>query len=327
MAAEVLRRSPVREIPPSWRVGKRKGQGKWATVRNPGPRISPGLALAVALRGLRHYGVRVMLVDSHCHLDPHYLPNGPDDVLARARAAGVTGFVCVGVGADPTPMQHAVDLAQRRDDVVAAVGIHPHDAAAFTEPFFETVVHLARNPRVIAVGEIGLDYHYDFSPRAAQQEVFRRFVQAAKEVGKPIVIHTREAQADTLRILEEEGARDLGGVFHCFSEDKAFARRALDFGFDISFSGIVTFPRATELHEVARMVPADRYLVETDSPYLAPVPNRGKKCEPAYVVYTAARIAELRGQTVEKVHHDTSRNFRARFKLPPQFATSDLPSA
>ena len=156
-----------------------------------------------------------MLIDSHCHLDPHYLPQGPDDVLTRARDAGVTGFVCVGVGGDLGPLTHAVELAGRRDDVLAVIGIHPHEASSFTEAFFESVVDLARDPRVIAVGEIGLDYHYDFSPRPQQQEVFRRFIQAARLVGKPIVIHTREAREDTLRILEEEGARELGGVFHC----------------------------------------------------------------------------------------------------------------
>ncbi len=263
-----------------------------------------------------------MLVDSHCHLDAHYLPQGPEEVLARARAAGVTGFVCVGVGSDLGPMQHAVDLARRRDDVLAVVGIHPHEASSFNESLLAQVVDLARHPQVIAVGEIGLDYHYDFSPRPQQQAVFRRLVQAARALRKPVVIHTREARDDTLRILREEGAREVGGVFHCFSEDAAFARTALDLGFDISFSGIVTFPKATDLHEVARMVPADRYLVETDSPYLAPVPHRGRKCEPAYVVHTARRLAELRGVTLEQVAQESTSTFRRRFGVPAGFAAS-----
>ncbi len=260
-----------------------------------------------------------MLIDTHCHLSPKYLPNGPDDVLARAFTAGVAGVVCVGVGDDAAPMRHAVALAEQRDDVLAAVGIHPHDASAFTEPFFDEVCELARHPRVIAVGEIGLDYHYDFSPRPAQCEMFRRFLQAAHAIGKPVVIHTREAQEDTLRILEEERARDLGGVFHCFSEDVPFARKALDLGFDLSFSGIVTFPKSTTLHEVVKMVPSDRYMVETDSPYLAPIPYRGKKCEPGYVAHTARRIAELRGETFEKVATDTTRTFRRRFGVSQGF--------
>jgi len=257
-----------------------------------------------------------MLVDSHCHLDPGNLKGQePDAVLERARAAGVTGFVAIGVGGDPAAARHAVSLAERRADVVAIVGLHPHEASAFTPDLWDELTRLSRHPRMVAVGEIGLDYHYDFSPREVQREVFRRSIALAHELGKPIAIHTREAADDTLAILQEERARDVGGVFHCFSEDVAFARKALDLGFDISLSGIVTFPKAETLHEVARFVPSDRYFVETDSPYLAPVPFRGKRCEPAYVVHTARRIGELRGVSFDQVAAETTENVARRFGL------------
>ena len=257
-----------------------------------------------------------MLVDSHCHLDPHNLKGqDPDAVIERARAAGVNGFFCVGVGAEPGPAQNAIGLAERRDDVVAVIGLHPHEASAFSPALWEELSRLSRHPKMVAVGEIGLDYHYDFSPRESQREVFRRSIGLAHELQRPIVIHTREAADDTLQILEEERARDLGGVFHCFSEDVVFARKALDLGFDISLSGIVTFPKSASLQEVAKFVPSDRYFVETDSPYLAPVPFRGKRCEPAYVVHTARKIAELRGVSFEQVAEETTKNVVRRFRL------------
>jgi len=257
-----------------------------------------------------------MLVDSHCHLDPHNLKGqDADAVLERARAAGVHGFVCVGVSAEPGPAQNAIALADRREDVVAVIGLHPHEASAFTPALWDELTRLSHHRKMVAVGEIGLDYHYDFSPRDAQRDVFRRSIGLAHELGKPIVIHTREAADDTLQILEEEKARDVGGVFHCFSEDVAFARKALDLGFDISLSGIVTFPKSASLHDVAKFVPADRYFVETDSPYLAPVPFRGKRCEPAYVVHTARKIAELRGVTFEQVAQETTANVERRFGI------------
>jgi TatD DNase family protein len=259
-----------------------------------------------------------MLVDSHCHLDPHYLPEGPDEVLARARAAGVVAFVCIGVGSDLAPARAAVALASRRDDVYAAIGVHPHDAAALDDATYDALATLARDPRVVAVGEIGLDYHYDHSPRDVQRAAFRRLVGLARDVKKPIVVHTREAAADTLAILDEERARDVGGIIHCFSEDRSFADRALDLDFDLSFSGIVTFKTARAVQEVAAHAPIDRILVETDSPYLAPVPMRGKPCEPAYVVHTARRIAELRSVAFDELARATTENARRRLlsKLP-----------
>ncbi len=255
------------------------------------------------------------LVDTHCHLDPQYFPQGPDEVLARAEEAGVRGFVVVGVGQNLDPARAAVALAKRLPDRVgSAVGVHPHDAVTLDDALLSELRALASEPEVVAVGEIGLDYHYDHSPRDKQREVFARLIGLARELGKPIVVHTREAPADTLDILEREGARDVGGVIHCFSEDRAFAERALDLDFDISFSGIVTFKRAEAVQDVARWAPLDRILVETDSPYLAPVPLRGKPCEPAYVVHTARRVAELRGIPFEALCEATTANAERRFR-------------
>jgi TatD DNase family protein len=256
----------------------------------------------------------LLLVDTHCHLDPQYFPDGPDEALARAEASGVRGFVVVGVGDDLSPARAAVALAGRMPRVGAAVGIHPHDALTWTPAIHEELASMAAQPEVVAVGEIGLDYHYEHAPRDAQRAVFARLVGLAKERGKPIVIHTREAAADTLDVLEAEGAREVGGVIHCFSEDKPFATRALDLGFDLSFSGIVTFKNARSVQEVAAWAPLDRILVETDSPYLAPVPLRGKPCEPAYIVHTARRVAELRGIPLEVLAAATTANAERRFR-------------
>jgi TatD DNase family protein len=242
------------------------------------------------------------LIDTHCHLDPQYFPAGPGPVLDRANAGGVVGFMVIGVGQTLQPARSAVDLAAARPgSIAAAIGVHPHDASTLDEATYEELRSLAARPEVAAVGEIGLDYHYDHSPRQVQRAAFARLIALARELGKPIVVHTREAAADTLDILEREGARDVGGIIHCFSEDAAFARRALDLGFDLSFSGIVTFKNAVAVHEVAASAPADRIHVETDSPYLAPVPMRGKPCEPAYVLHTARRVAELRKTSLEQL--------------------------
>jgi TatD DNase family protein len=255
------------------------------------------------------------MIDSHCHLDPHYYPDGCDEALERARAAGVTGFVAIGVGEDLAAARFAISVAARRADVWAVVGLHPHDARCLTPEMDAELTTLARSPRVVAFGEIGLDYHYMHSPKETQQEVFRRLVHRAKELALPIVVHTREAPTDTLDILDAEGARDVGGIIHCFSEDRAFAERALDLGFDLSFSGVVTFKNATSVKEVAAWAPADRILLETDSPYLAPVPFRGKKCEPAHVVHTARCVAELRKMPLEELVELTRRNTVRRLRL------------
>jgi len=250
-----------------------------------------------------------VLVDTHCHLDPQYFPAGPDEALARAREAGVAGFVVIGVGSDLAPARAAVALARRLPvEAGAAVGVHPHDATTLDDAAYEELSRLTAAPEVVAVGEIGLDYHYDHSPRDVQRATFARLIGLARERRKPIVIHTRSAPADTLAVLESEGARDVGGVIHCFSEDRAFAERALDLGFYLSFSGIVTFKSSVAIQDVAGWAPKDRILVETDSPYLAPVPKRGRPCEPAFVVHTARRVAELRGVAFEELAEITSEN-------------------
>lgn len=258
-----------------------------------------------------------MLIDSHCHLDPGYFKEGPDAVIDRAREAGVSSFIVIGVGEDLGPARFAVELAARRPDVRAAVGLHPHDASHATDAMLAELEALAARPEVVAVGEIGLDYHYMRSPRDVQQRVFRDLIHVARRVRKPIVIHSREAPEDTLATLEAEGAAEVGGIIHCFTEDRPFAERALALDFDISFSGIVTFRTATAIQEVAAWLPGDRILVETDSPYLAPVPLRGKRCEPAYVAHTARFIASLRNEPFEALAARTAENTRRRLRLSP----------
>jgi TatD DNase family protein len=256
-----------------------------------------------------------VLVDTHCHLDPQYFPAGPDEVLERARAAGVGGFVVIGVGTDLAPARAAVALARRVNErAAAAVGVHPHDASTLDDAAYAELAELAAAPEVVAIGEIGLDYHYDHSPRDVQRAAFARLVGLARELKKPIVIHTRNAPADTLDILASEGARDVGGVIHCFSEDQPFAEKALDLNFDLSFSGIVTFKSSLSIQQVARWAPLGRILVETDSPYLAPIPKRGKPNEPAYVVHTARHVAELRGLPFEALAEATTRNAERAFR-------------
>ncbi|HEY2406389.1 MAG TPA: TatD family hydrolase [Polyangiaceae bacterium] len=252
--------------------------------------------------------------DSHCHLDAQYAPDGADALLARARLAGVSTFLCVGVGGRASSEQ-ALSLAARHADVFASAGVHPHDAER--DAALE-LTDLLTEPRVLAVGEVGLDYHFDHSPRALQADVFRKFIASARTVNKPLIIHTRSAAEDTLSILESENARDVGGIIHCFSEDREFAARALDLGFYLSFSGIVTFKNARAIQDVAAWAPADRILVETDSPYLAPVPMRGKPCEPAFVVHTGTFVAALRKLEPDVLAALTSDNARRCLRVPLQ---------
>lgn len=263
-----------------------------------------------------------MLIDTHCHLDPEHCQEGPDILLERARReGGVGGVICIGVGG-LEQARFAVELAARRDDVVATVGVHPHDAASCDEELQAGLRTWLERPEVVAVGEVGLDYHYDNSPRDRQREVFEGYVSVARELGLPLVIHTRSAPEDTLEVLRSTGADAVGGVIHCFSEDRGFARRALDLGFYLSFSGIVTFKKAQPIQDVAAWAPLDRILVETDSPYLAPVPLRGKVNEPANVVHTARFVAALRGLSLEELAEATSANARTLFRLPPTFAAA-----
>ena len=256
-----------------------------------------------------------MLIDTHCHLDAKYFPEGPDAVIARAHAQGVAELVLIGVGHDLAPARDVIAIAERRADCHAVVGVHPHDAGGFDEQMLLELEALAAHPRVVAVGEIGLDYHYMRCPKEVQIRLFRMLIALARQLKKPIVVHTREAAADTLAVLEEERAHEVGGIIHCFSEDRAFAERALALDFDLSFSGIVTFKTARSVQPVASWAPGDRILVETDSPYLAPVPFRGKPCEPAMVAHTARRVAELRGEPFEELAARTSANARRRLRL------------
>jgi TatD DNase family protein len=255
-----------------------------------------------------------MLVDTHCHLDGRTYPEGADRVLERARAAGVAAVVAVGVSGR-NPARETLELAQRRPDVVAVLGVHPHDAARCGAEL-DAIGPWLEDDRVVGVGETGLDFHYDHSPRTVQAEVFRRTIQLARRVNKPLVIHTRAAPDQTLAILEAEGAREVGGVIHCFSEDRAFAERALDLGFDLGFTGLVTFPKAASVRDTALWAPLDRILLETDSPYLSPVPLRGKRCEPGFLEHTARFLAEARGMAFAALADATTENACRRFGAP-----------
>jgi len=252
------------------------------------------------------------LVDTHCHLDFDRFAEDLTDVLERARHQGVVGMVTVGCAAAPDAAGAALALARAHSGVMrATAGVHPHDASRADHELLSAVERVCADPMIVAVGETGLDFHYDSSPRDAQREAFRQQVAIARRLGKPIVVHTRDARDDTLRILREERAADVGGIIHCFSEDAAFARQALDLGFVASFSGLVTFPRGTDgIREAAREQPADAILVETDAPYLAPVPYRGKRNEPSYVAHTAAFVAELRGEDEATLRQRTTDNAR-----------------
>ncbi|MAQ17312.1 MAG: hydrolase TatD [Sandaracinus sp.] len=241
------------------------------------------------------------LFDTHCHLDDRRLEGRLDEVLQNAADAGVERMTTIGCVRDVEGLDRAPALARRHAHLSATVGVHPHDAAALDDALFAALETKAAAPEVVAIGEMGLDYFYDNSPRETQQEVFRRQIDLAKRVGKPIVVHTRDAAAETLAILRAEDARDVGGIIHCFSEDAAFAKAALEMGFVAAFSGIVTFKRSAAIQEAAKQQPGDMLLVETDAPYLAPVPKRGKTNEPAYVAHTARFIAELRGEDPEEL--------------------------
>jgi TatD DNase family protein len=253
----------------------------------------------------------VSLIDSHCHLDSPEFDADRDEVVARALDAGVEQMVAIGTGSGPPDLEAGIRLADRYPQFYATVGIHPHDADKASKADFERLAELLSHPKVIALGEIGLDYHYDFSPRETQTSVFIQQMEIAAAAKKPIVIHTREAWDDTAALLEQHWKpHGIGGIMHCFSGGLVEARRALDLGFYLSFGGIVTFPKALDVQAAAKETPADRILVETDSPYLAPVPKRGKRNEPALVVHTARKLADLRGQSLEEVSHVTSENFR-----------------
>lgn len=251
----------------------------------------------------------MFLVDSHCHLDQLDLSAHQGELsnaLRAAKALGVQHMLCVCITLQDFPQ--VLKIAQAYDEVSASVGLHPNEEVS-VEPTVEELVLLAQDKKIIALGETGLDYYRSTGDLTWQQERFRRHIRAAKQVNKALIIHSRQAREDTLRILREEGAGEVGGVMHCFTEDLTMAQAAIDLGFYISFSGIVTFPNAKEIQAVAREIPLERMLIETDSPYLAPVPNRGKPNEPAYVRYVAEYIAQLRGIGVVELAEQTTRNF------------------
>ena len=250
------------------------------------------------------------LIDSHCHLDFDGLSNRLPEVLAAMEANDVGGCMTIGVTLEEAPQVLAIAAAY--EQVFASVGVHP-EYADHQEPDVETLCALAQHPKVLAIGETGLDYHWHKDQPEWQRERFRVHIRAAKVLNKPLVIHTREAAEDTLAILKEEGADTVGGILHCFTESLAVAEQAIDLGFYISISGIVSFKNAAQVHEVARAIPLDRLLVETDSPYLAPVPYRGKPNEPAYVRHVAEAIANLRQISYAEVVTASSRNFLTLF--------------
>ena len=259
------------------------------------------------------------MIDSHCHLAGEEFVADLDDVVLRARAAGLTAALCILGAGDAEESARAVGVRRAWGDVRFATGIHPHHAGDFAgavDRAIDTIRQSVAHEGACAIGEIGLDYHYDLSPRDVQQAVFRAQIAVARELRLPIAIHTREATEDTFRILREEGAGDVQGVFHCFTGDAAMARAALDIGFYLSFAGIVTFTRAESVREAAKITPADRLLAETDSPYLAPVPYRGKRNEPAHVARVVQVLAGLRGTPAEEVSAQVTRNFDALFGAP-----------
>lgn len=247
------------------------------------------------------------LVDSHVHLDDAKFDPDREQTIERARAAGVERMMAIGTGNGPPDLETAVRQADRYPFVYATIGVHPHDASKATAETWEALRALSAHPKVLAVGEIGLDYHYDFSPRAVQRAVFEQQLEIAAASGKPIVIHTREAWDDTMETLRAHWRG--GGIMHCFTGDETQARQALDLGFHLSFGGVLTFPKADAVRQAARIAPDDRILVETDCPYLAPVPHRGKRNEPAFVVETVKRLAEVRERAVEEIAELTTGNF------------------
>ena len=265
-----------------------------------------------------------MYIDSHAHLDGPKFDQDRSEVIARAREAGLGRILTIGSGTGPGSLDCAIQIAEQHDWIFATVGIHPHEAKLATESDYSEMAQLAKNPKVIGWGEIGLDYFYDHSPREVQQEVFRRQMELAQAAGLPIIIHCRpsnnstNAWDDTLQMLHQHWAPSgLPGILHCFTGELNHAEAALEIGFFVSFAGNVSFPKAENIRAAAKTVPLDRMLIETDSPYLAPVPHRGKRNEPSFVVNTAEAIGGLRGISKEQVGEMTSQNF---FRLFPRTA-------
>ncbi len=263
-----------------------------------------------------------MFVDSHAHLDGRQFDSDREQVIARARESGVHTMVAIGNGDGPPTLDAGIRLAEKHPFMYATVGIHPHEARLASDHAYAEMERLARRPKVIAWGEIGLDYFYDHSPRETQQQVFTRQMESASAAGLPIVIHCRPSDGsdnawdDCLRLIQDQWApKGIGGILHCFTGTWVHAKRALDMGFMISFAGNVTFPKAQQIRDAALEIPLDRILIETDCPYLAPIPHRGKRNEPSYVKETARKLGELRGLSIEEMGEQTSRNFYNFFKI------------
>lgn len=259
-----------------------------------------------------------MFVDSHCHLDDPRFADDLDAVLDRAAAAGVTRVLTMGTGDGPPEIDRAVRLADRYEQIHASIGVHPHDAAKVTPQTLDDLRTLGAHPKVVAFGEIGLDYHYDFSPREIQRDVFIAQLQLARDLALPVIIHTREAWNDTMQILREHW--NGPGIMHCFTGDPAQAEEALAMGFHLAYGGVLTFKTAENVRQSARLTPDDRLLIETDAPYLAPIPYRGKRNEPSMMIETARRLAEVRGTTPEHIADVTTANFE-RLCLRPSKPT------
>jgi TatD DNase family protein len=264
-----------------------------------------------------------MFIDSHAHLDGERFDADRDEVLARAEEAGIRNIVAIGSGTGPGSLDCAVKLTEKYEQIYATIGIHPHEAELAKDSDFDELAQLATHPKVIAWGEIGLDYFYDHSPREVQQQVFIRQMELAQSAKLPIVIHNRPSQDsdnawdDFFSLIEQHWvASGLGGVLHCFTGTPAQAKRALDLGFMISFSGNITFPKAQQIRDAAKEVPLDRIFIETDSPFLAPVPHRGKRNEPAFVKEVARQLGELRSISTEEMGEITAKNFYRFFSLP-----------
>lgn len=269
-----------------------------------------------------------MFVDSHAHLEGPRFDLDRDEVIARAKENGIQTIVAIGTGDGPGTLDCAVKIADKYDFIYATVGIHPHEVKLAAESDFQELEALAKNPKVIAWGEIGLDYFYDHSPRELQQQAFIKQMELAKAAKLPIVIHCRpsdnsdNAWEDCLRLIQEHWSPSgMGGVLHCFTSTWVHAKRALDMDFMISFAGNVTFPKAQQIRDSAKEVPLDRMFIETDSPFLAPVPHRGKRNEPSFVKETARQLGELRGLTAEEIGRQTSQNFYRFFSLPENAAS------
>jgi TatD DNase family protein len=271
---------------------------------------------AKATAELPHSKRTMELIDSHAHIDSPQFAEDRNTVLARARAAGICTLLAIGTGPGPEKLDAALPYAERHDWIYTTVGIHPHEAKEVTPAHLETLTRLAKHPKVIAWGEIGLDYFYDHSPKHVQEELFREQMGLAHAAKLPIIIHCRDAWEDTLRLLEEAWKpTGLGGILHCFTSTLEDAQRGLDMGFLVSFAGNSTYPKAQSIREVAKVLPLSNILIETDSPYLAPQPFRGKRNEPAHVAEVAKALASVRDLSVEEIAAVTTDNFRRFFRL------------